>query len=68
MRNLMEHPITHEEMVSCLHDLSMQLAKEEALGDMRPLLLRKAAERLGALQTALVGAKKVIAEYHHSRL
>ena len=46
----------------------MQLAKEEVIGDMRPLLLRKAAERLGTLQTALVGAKKVIAEYHHSRL
>lgn len=48
MRNLEEHPITYEEIILCLERLSLDLSQEERIGDMRPLLLQKAAEIIRA--------------------
>lgn len=46
MRNTEKYPITTQEIVSCLLELSDELANQRPLriGDMRPLLLQKAAE------------------------
>lgn len=48
MRNLLQYPITHEEIMECLTSMADQIAAEEPMrfGDMRPLLLKAAAEEL----------------------
>jgi hypothetical protein len=43
MRDLHRYPITLEEIERCLLTLSDEINKEEAMGDMRPLLLKTAA-------------------------
>ncbi len=47
MRNTKEYPITRDEIVICLRDLSLELTNDrpmELIGDMRPLLLQKAID------------------------
>jgi hypothetical protein len=46
MRNLVEYPITHEEIMECLARLSEVLSYDKTglVGDMRPLLLDRATE------------------------
>ena len=44
MRNLVAHPITREEIVSCLRRLEAESPHEGLTGDMTPLLLAAAAE------------------------
>ncbi len=46
MRNLLEYPITKEEIAECLDKLAMDIGYEDgfACGDMRPLLLAAAKE------------------------
>ncbi len=49
MRNLLEYPITKQEIVDCLDDIIASLNygnknAESPIGDMRPLLLAKAKE------------------------
>lgn len=44
MRNLIEYPITMDEIVRCLLDTAKEFEKEERIGDMRPILFAKAAE------------------------
>jgi len=46
MRNLEKYPILFSEMVETLRRLSDELAKEECVGDMRPLILKTAADWL----------------------
>ena len=46
MRNLAEYPIDDDEIIECLKALANELASEERIGDMRPLLLKEAAKRL----------------------
>jgi len=43
MRNLAQYPITVKEVEDCLHRLADEIAKEERVGDMRPLFLKTAA-------------------------
>ena len=53
MRNLVEFPVTKEEVVSCLLDMANDLVNVDPenvlIGDMRPLILRIAAVALSAL-------------------
>lgn len=48
MRNLLEYPITAEEVVECLDNILKEVEYESKartlFGDMRPLLLRTAIE------------------------
>jgi hypothetical protein len=39
MRNLLEHPVTLDEIVDCLTNLRDREAAEERVGDMTPTLL-----------------------------
>ena len=48
MRNLAEFPVTPGEIETCLLKLAEGISAEGRMGDMRPLLLRKAVEALGA--------------------
>ena len=43
-RNLVKYPVTREEIVDCLCNLSADLSAEVIIGDMRPYLLKIAAE------------------------
>jgi hypothetical protein len=43
----MAHPVTREEIVNCLRQLSSRYADEMLIGDMRPLLLGIAAQVVG---------------------
>lgn len=43
MRNLVKYPVTTNEIEQCLKTLAAEFAKEEIPGDMRAVLLRKAA-------------------------
>jgi len=42
MRNLLEHPVTHEEIIECLERLRDREMAEERVGDMTPTLLNLA--------------------------
>lgn len=53
MRDLKRYPITLLEMETALIDLANDLAEEESIGDMRPLLLRTAATIISRLAFAL---------------
>jgi hypothetical protein len=44
MRNLIEYPITPEEIQERLLELANDITKEERIGDIRPLILKTAAE------------------------
>lgn len=44
MRNLEEYPITMDEIVKCLIETAKAYEAEERIGDMKPILLTKAAE------------------------
>ena len=49
MRNIKEYPITREEIIACLEDVISSLiyglkSGSSPIGDMRPLLLRKAID------------------------
>lgn len=46
MRNLIEYPITIEEVVATLRRTAAELSQEERIGDMRPLILEQAADAL----------------------
>ena len=46
MRNLAQYPITDDEIIECLSDLANEILSEKIPGDMRPALLRAAAERI----------------------
>lgn len=43
MRDLVKHPLTVDELLACLRETSQQINAEQAVGDMRPLLLNVAA-------------------------
>ncbi len=43
MRDLHTYPITYKEISSCLDRLADEINKEELVGDMRPTLLKVAA-------------------------
>jgi hypothetical protein len=43
MRNLMEYPITTDEIISCLRELVDALNAKARIGDMQPILLYLAA-------------------------
>jgi len=44
MRNTLEHPVTYDEIIAFLNAHADNLGKEMRIGDIRPLLLREAAE------------------------
>jgi hypothetical protein len=44
MRNLADYPITKAEIIGCLKRISDEIIKDEAVGDMTPLLLEIAAK------------------------
>lgn len=46
MRNLLQYPITDEEVIGYLKQLADEALKEEAIGDMRPLFLDYAIEAI----------------------
>lgn len=52
MRNLTKHPITIKEICACLDECSAEALGNEAVGDMRPLLLRTASKILQRLEFA----------------
>ena len=43
MRNLDQYPITVSEIRNTLRSMADQIEKEERIGDLRPLILRTAA-------------------------
>lgn len=49
MRNLMEFPITTDEVVATLRRTAAELSQEERIGDMRPIILEQAANTLEAI-------------------
>lgn len=55
MRNLLEHPITPEEVVKCLELLALDnsFEKTRRIGDMTPLLLLTAARIVEAANSVL---------------
>ena len=46
MRNLAAHPVTKEEEVKVLRELADELQAEKRFGDVRPSVLRSAANRI----------------------
>lgn len=58
MRNLQEHPITEQEVVAGLRELAAELMKQEICGDIRPLLLHWAAERVQRSPTSAPSAER----------
>jgi hypothetical protein len=61
VRNLVQHPITSDEIAHCLRELSYQLNGEGKIGDMRPLLLTTAANVVVAADEMLKGIDKRLA-------
>jgi hypothetical protein len=57
MRNLEKYPILFSEMVETLRRLSDELAKEECVGDMRPLILKTAADWLEYDRWNMIGKR-----------
>lgn len=49
MRNLPQYPVTTAEIEECLRDLAAELSAEGGIGDMRPILLTKAAQIISRL-------------------
>jgi hypothetical protein len=43
MRDIHTYPITKTEIINCLNDLAKEIGEENAVGNMRPMLLRAAA-------------------------
>lgn len=46
MRNIMETPVTKEEIIDTLLRLADEFEGEEKYGDMRPLILKQAAQHV----------------------
>ena len=46
MRNLLEYPITRDEVIECLTKLRESILEEGCIGDMRPLLLTVAIKEM----------------------
>lgn len=44
MRNLIEYPVTHDEIIQCLEERKRVVMASNCLGDMRPLLLEAAID------------------------
>jgi hypothetical protein len=44
VRNLVEYPITDQEICACLKDMAEQCNAEDLVGDMRAVLLMTAAD------------------------
>lgn len=44
MRNLVQYPITYDEIIECLTEASEDASRMGLIGDMRPLLLKYAAD------------------------
>ena len=42
MRNLLQYPVTKQEIINCLKEFAAEVSPEESCGDMRPLLLAEA--------------------------
>ena len=42
MRNLLQYPVTKQEIINCLKEFAAEASPEESCGDMRPLLLAEA--------------------------
>lgn len=64
MRNLVQYPITSDEIVACLRQLSTEISDidgERLIGDMRPLLLQTAANVVEAADEMLKGIDKRLA-------
>lgn len=49
MRNLNAHPVTSEEEIATLREVADKLEEEGKIGDMRPVTLRSAADRIESL-------------------
>jgi len=49
MRNLLQYPVTKSEIVECLRKESEAARNAEIIGDMRPYLLKKAADVIASL-------------------
>lgn len=52
MRNLTEHPITLHEIEKCLEQLADEIDRYQSIGDMRPLLLKTAANIIRRVEFA----------------
>jgi hypothetical protein len=46
MRNLVQYPISLEEEIKTLRSLAEDLESEKKIGDLRPAILRSAANRI----------------------
>lgn len=46
MRNLNEHPVTHDEIIECLQRYREAALAEGRIGDMRPMLLTAAINHI----------------------
>lgn len=62
MRNLLEYPITDQEIVECLYNLASKLDAEERIGDMRAVLLTTAGDIVAARK--ITEAKLKAAQEH----
>ena len=40
MRDLGRYPVTKEEVLKCLTEITEEIEKQELIGDMRPMLLK----------------------------
>lgn len=55
MRNLLQYPVTQEEILESLRRQMLDIRAEERIGDMRPLVLRHTIEILEAAFGLLKG-------------
>lgn len=53
MRNLLQYPITPDEVLECLRSEADAINDRDVIGDMRPLLLTEAAKELEGLWAAI---------------
>ncbi len=55
MRNLLQYPVTQEEILESLRGQATSIRNEECIGDMRPLILRHTIEIVEAAFGLLKG-------------
>lgn len=55
MRNLVEYPVTKDEIMENMDRLSQEILKEGGVGDMRPLLLREASKLIESQADTISG-------------
>ena len=60
MRDIRRFPITQAESVQCLLTLASQIRLEGRRGDMRPMLLRRAAKIVQAAESETAASKVAI--------